>query len=169
MNRKERQLLNCIPDVLNYKSLLYIGASNYRQETLGSFIERRYDYTILEIWHPNVKWLRKRFKNVIEGDVRNVNDFSLGFFDIVCWWHGPEHVRENEVTPVLEKLKNMTKKILITACPWGIYEQGASGGNPHEKHLSYLYPEFFEELGWETNAIGKKDVKGSNLIAWQRQ
>lgn len=169
MDRKERQLLTCVPDVLNYKSLLYIGASGRRQKTLGLFINRGYDYTILEIWHPNVEWLRKRFKNVIEGDVRDIDDFNLGVFDIVCWWHGPEHVKENEVVPIFDKLKNMTKEILIAACPWGIYEQDAVDGNLHEIHFSYLYPEFFEKLGWKTSTFGKRDVKGSNLLAWQIQ
>jgi len=167
VNRKERQLLAHVPDVMNYKSLLYIGASACRQETLGLFIKRGYDYTILEIWRPNVEWLRKRFKNVIEGDVRDINGFNLGNFDIICWWHGPEHLKEDELVPMLDKLENMTKKILITACPWGIYEQGAAEGNPHEIHYSYLYPEFFEKLGWKTSAMGRVDVKGSNLLAWK--
>ena len=169
MNNREKQLLTCIPDVLDYESLLYIGAADYRQETLGLFIKKGYDYTILEIWEPNVEWLRKRFKNVVKGDVRDVSSLGLGLFDVVMWWHGPEHVKENEITPILDKLKRMTKKVLVTANPWGIYESGLQRGNPHESHLSYLYPGFFKKLGWQTNSIGKKDVKGSNLLAWQKQ
>lgn len=164
---KERQLLTCIPDVLNHKSLLYIGASNKRQEVLSLFIKKNYVYTILEIWRSNVEYLKSKFKNVIEGDVRNVDKLGLGLFDIVMWWHGPEHVRKNEIVPIFDKLINMTKKTLIIACPWGIYEQDAAGGNPYEKHFSYLYPEFFENLGWQTSAIGIKDTTVNNLMAWK--
>ena len=164
---KERQILRCIPDALNYGSLLYIGASDKRQQMLGLFIRNNYTYVILEIWRSNVEYLKLQFKNVIEGDVRNTDKLELGLFDIVMWWHGPEHVRENEIVPILDKLKLITKKILIIACPWGIYEQDVAGGNPHEKHLSYLYPEFFENLGWQTDAIGEKDTKNNNLMAWK--
>ena len=83
------------------------------------------------------------------------------------WWHGPEHIREDEIAPTFDKLKLITKKILIIACPWGIYEQNVIEGNPYEKHLSYLYPEFFENLGWQVDVIGKKDTQNNNLLAWQ--
>lgn len=168
ITKRREQLLTCIPDVLDYESLLYIGASNRRQQELKLFIEKKYNYIILEVWKLNVEWLKKRFKNVIEGDVRKIDKLELGLFDVIMWWHGPEHIREDKIVPVLNKLKNMTKKILITACPWGIYESNPQERNPHESHLSYLYPEFFEKLGWETNTIREKDMKGSNLLAWWR-
>ena len=166
---KERQMLRCIPDVLNYESLLYIGASDKRQQMLELFIRNNYAYAILEIWQPNVKYLESRFKDVIEGDIRNIDKLGLGPFDIVMWWHGPEHVRENEIAPIFDKLKLITKRILIIACPWGIYEQDAVDGNPYEEHLSCLYPEFFERLGWQVDAIGEKDTLNNNLLAWQIQ
>jgi len=169
IDEREDQLLTCIPDVLDYKSILYIGASRYRRQMLHLFIDKGYDYSILEIWKPYINWMRKHFKNIIEGDVRNVDDLKLGSFDIVMWWHGPEHIMENELVSTLDKLGDMTKKILITANPWGIYESGPQRGNPYEAHLSHLYPEFFNKLGWETDTIGEKNVPKSNLLSWQRK
>ena len=137
---------------------------------LPLFLKVGYDYTILEIWKPNVMWLLRRQYNVIKADVQKMSKLSLGKFDIVMWWHGPEHLEEDRLyASSLKQLQALTGKILITACPWGKYTSRRVTKNPYEEHLSCLYPEFFESLGWATNTIGEKDREGSNLLAWWRK
>ena len=165
---RENQLLKAIPDVLDYKSMLYIGINQVREEMLHLFKERDYDITILEAWKSNVDALKSKYPNIIWADVRDLDKIKfLPRFDIVMWWHGPEHIKERELPKILIELRMKALLYIIIACPWGIYEQG-NCSNPYEEHLAYLYPEFFKELGWQTDTIGKEDVKGSNLLAWKR-
>lgn len=169
--RRRNQLLTCIPTILDYKSLLYIGAKKSRIRMIDLFITANYIIDIIEIWPLNIEGLKdfEGIRTIIKGDVRNVSEMNLASYDVVMWFHGPEHVQEKELYKILDDLKKISKKLIVTACPWGIYKQGKARGNIHEQHLSYLYPEFFKELGWEINTVGREDVKGSNLLAWQKQ
>jgi hypothetical protein len=88
-------------------------------------------------------------------------------YQAVVWWHGPEHVKREELAATLARLEAMAD-IVILGCPWGVYPQGDYGGNPHEVHLATLLPEDFETLGYEVTTLGKRDDPASNLIAWKR-
>lgn len=169
MRTRERQLLRAMPDILNYRTIFYIGISQVREEMFNLFVKKNYETTIMEAWQPNVEALRPRFPKIIQGDIRDLNALKLlPRFDIVMWWHGPEHVEERELPEILTWLHAKAKRYVIVACPWGVYKQGEVKGNPYEKHLSFLYPEFFQNLNWKTSVIGERDVRGSNLIAWKR-
>lgn len=169
MDRLE-QLKKCIPDIFSYKTLLYIGANKGRLEMVLEFIKAGYTIHFLEIWPPNAARLKRNFVNVIEGDVRMIEKYELEKkYDVIMWWHGPEHVKEEEISPTLDKLIKRTKKITVIACPYGKFEQGSVKGNPYERHLSTLYVMSFRILGWKTNAIGEPDELGSNLLAWHRK
>ena len=134
-----------------------------RIQMLRLFEEKHYDVQIMEIWEQNVDGLRSRFPNIIQGDIR---DLKIPKADVVMWWHGPEHVEKKELPNILTALQKQANHHAVISCPWGTHEQGTSYGNPHENHISTLYPNFFENLGWKTSVIGEKDVKGNNLIAW---
>ncbi len=166
---RARQAFAAVPDLLDYETLLYIGASIARNEMLSYFVKKDYEVTIMEAWTENVLYYRQdpRF-NIIQADVRNVNKIPLASFDVVMWWHGPEHVEKELLPNIFNELFKHTKKILMLACPWGWYVQQAVKGNPYEVHRSHLYPEFFKELGFKTSTLGKKDRRGSNLIAWRK-
>lgn len=168
---RKKQLLNCIPDVLDYETLLYIGARRGQVQMLDFFIDAFYTIDIVEIWQPNVDWLKglEGIRKVSEGDVRNILKMSLKLYDVVMWWHGPEHVYPKELRKILDNLKTLSKKLAIVACPWGVNYQGKRKANIHEEHVSSIYPEIFKGFGWKFNTIGKPDVPGSNLLAWSKQ
>ena len=167
---RARQAFRAVPDLMNYKTLLYIGASKARAEMLSYFIEKNYKITIMEAWTENVLYYRQNSEfNIIQADVRDVSKMPLGGFDVITWWHGPEHVEKKLLPDIFNELFKHTKKILIVACPWGRYEQQAVKGNPYEVHRSHLYPEFFKEFGFKTSTLGRKDRRGSNLVAWKRK
>lgn len=94
------------------------------------------DYTILEIYPPNVRELRKRGYNAISGDVRLINHiFPTNFFDIICWIHGVEHLYNfAEIHRTIQKLCRVTRKFLLLSFPIGKEKQGPLGGNPFEIH-----------------------------------
>lgn len=98
------------------------------------------DYTILEIYPPNVAELRKRGYNAISGDVRLIDHiFPANYFDIVCWVHGIEHLNNfAEIHQTIKKLCRVTRKFLVLSFPIGKEKQGALGGNPFEVHRYFI-------------------------------
>jgi len=163
-----KQIRGLIPDVFEYKSLLYIGASPNRAELLSAFEAAGYRILILEAWGDNARILAQRGHDVVHGDVRQIGKHISGKYDIVLWWHGPEHLSLIEAGFVLGRLEAYANIMVVAGSPHGKYEQGAVDGNPHEKHLCELYPDSFRSIGWKAEAYGMPDVKGSNLIGWKR-
>lgn len=127
--------------------------------------------TILEIWQPNVEMVASQFPDfrVILGDVRRVATyFEPKQFEVSIWFHGPEHCIHNEAWRAIAELEHLTKQLVILGCPWGAYQQGPVDGNVWETHLSTFYPEDFQAIGYQTDTLGKKDQRGSNILAWKR-
>lgn len=163
-----------IPNVYNYQTLLYIGASLARFELIDEFYYAGYEIDVLEIFEPNVKSLEvmnrrwKIFKNVMLGDVRKVEEILKSQYDVIVFWHGPEHLGKLEIAPTLRKLEDFARRLLICGCPWGDYPQGPVKGNVHEEHVSSLDPWFFKDLGFNTSTVRRSPGRGSNLLAWKK-
>lgn len=167
---RQQQLLKAVPTILRHKTLLYVGASQRRQHLLPLFVKNGYHITILEAWHRNAVYVAKHVAGVnavICGDVRNAERMLRDRFDVTMWWHGPEHIPAQDLPPTLAALEALAKKLVVLASPWGRYDQDAVDGNPYERHLSSIYPDTLEELGYKTSTLGSIDVRGSNLLAWR--
>lgn len=178
--RKE-QLLRCIPDVFDYKTMLYIGAKvgkNYSgMRLVPEFKAAGFEIDILEAWEENAKELektnrdKKSLRRIFIGDVKAlcavIPDLE---YDITLWWHGPEHILEAELRKTMPLFEEITKKLVILGSPYGKYDQGIIDGNPFEIHQTAVYPEFYESLGngWKTDTLRARDERGSNLLAWKR-
>lgn len=165
---REIQLIENIPDVYDYKSVLYIGASTRRQEMVKNFRCHGYEIDIVEPFLTNVEYckLMPGIDNVYESKIQTF--LPKRKYDIVMWWHGPEHLLRDEIVYTLNHIERMANKYVILACPWGKYEQGTTDGNIHENHTKHWYPQEFNRLGYKTNTIGKVDVPGSNLLAYKK-
>lgn len=153
------------PDLFSYKSVLYIGARTARMDYGKEFKESGFDITVAEIYKPNVEYLRsvEWIKEVIECDIRKIDISNT--FDVVFWWHGPEHVKQDELAITINRIEKLSRNLVVLGCPWGKFEQGAEDGNPNEVHLSYLLPEDFESIGYSVECLGDKDVRGSNITS----
>ena len=168
---REAQLQACLPNLFLYKTLFYVGAYVGRMQMLPLFIEAGYKIDILEAFEPNYQGLLEFnaagpvFRKIICGDIRTHR--APNFYDVVMWWHGPEHVNLDELTKAREYLESIAKQYVVLACPWGVFEQPPEP-NPFEEHLLALYPSDFESWGYETDTIGWPNIPGSNLIAWKR-
>ncbi len=160
----KKSLLQLAPDLFSYRSVLYIGVNPIRSLFLEEFIKAGFRTTVLEIFEPNVDFLRNLnlVDEVIEGDIVDF-DFKNSF-DVIFWWHGPEHIGESLLEPILKKMENFAKVVAI-GCPWGKYEQGEKYGNPYEKHLSQYREGYFEKLGYKVNYFGIRDIRDSNICA----
>lgn len=98
------------------------------------------DYTILEIYEPNVKELRQKGYSVIQGDVLEASEiFPKESFDIVLWSHGPEHLSSlQEIHKAMRELEKITRHFLVLSFPVGIERQGPVQGNPYEVHRHFI-------------------------------
>ena len=175
-----RQIQRCIPDLFGFKSVLYIGANMTRMQFVPVFVGADMMIDVVEIHTPNVRELesfnertriagRKWFRNIINADVRDIWKLDeLLSYDVVFWWHGPEHVPLEDFEKTMRLLERFAIKIIVAGCPWGIYHQPAVRDNPHEIHVSHLTPREFINIGYTTNTIGRKNVRGSNILAWKR-
>lgn len=185
---RDKQLLRCIPDIYDHKTLLHIGAQMKGSWPIfrdGDVFEALgYKIDILEIWPPNVAALQRlnknghkfrnkekgpgAFRTIIEGDVSNPDHLGmLRRYDVIMYWHGPEHIPEDKIQQTLTRLFMKTLKILAISTPCGNHQR-TQEHNPYEEHLSTLYPALFEGLGFETDLVGECGQPGNNLMAWRR-
>ncbi len=174
---RQKYVRKYMPDLFSgkYKSVLYVGANPTRQQFLKDFEESGYDrIVIIEAFRENVQFLREKMGlesksgfNVIEGDVRNIENFQIDDFDVVFFWHGIEHLPEKDMEPTLKKLESITKHLIVIGTPWGSYPQHDKYGNPYEIHQTIIYPPMLEKYGYKTETLGKKDDYGSNITAWK--
>jgi len=149
--------------------MLYIGAKGAGGRHVKMF--SNFDVTFLEVWEPNVKVLRSFSHKVIHADIRDYVD-SGDVYDVVMWWHGPEHVPAEELPGILEKLKKLTRGLVITGCPCGDCPQGIVRGNPYEIHLSSSQPQLFTEAGYNTETLlfsDGRDGNQTNITAWYKK
>lgn len=177
---QERSLLKCLPGILKGegKRLLYVGASSGRSYFLPDFRAGGYHVDILEAWDFNVKILREKWSEkkkgqgkVFHGDVRNcLRIVKPESYDVVFWWHGPEHIHAKDLARTLKQLEAVAP-LVILGCPWGLAPQGPVGGNEYERHLASLEPSDFEKLGYKTDTVpgAGKDGRGprSHITAWK--
>lgn len=177
-NGRKFQLLRRIPDALNdgggEKTLLYVGGKPERLQMVDIFADNGFAIDVLEIWRVNVENLKKWngdakiFRTIYQGNIRNTAELPKEKYGIVMFWQGPEHVSREDLPFVLRNMESLATRLVILASPWGRYAQDAIGGNPFEKHVSHYYETDFAGFGYQTDAIGTKDKKGSNLLAWKR-
>jgi len=153
-DRQTKSLVDNIKNIENgyEKFLLYIGGGN-RCYLLNDFQKWKYEIEIIEIWKPNVDFLKKTFSfPVIHGDIRNFKTIINKSYDICCWWHGPEHINKNDFEKLLPKLEQKCK-LLILGCPEGYSPQEEINGNPYEKHLWSVETEYLKNMGFSVSVI----------------
>jgi len=169
-----RKVLECLPKLNEYQTCLYVGANAKRFQLYGMF--QREGLYVLEVWPEYCRQVRESLERpvagVFEGDIRSALDIpdlmELAPFDIVCWWHGPEHVSTRDLIDLLRFWKGdmhaLWSRAILLGCPWGVREQGPKDGNEHQVHVSTLYPIFFSAGGFEVATVGKADGGGNSLI-----
>jgi len=174
-------LEECVPKVFDCHTVLYIGATARRQLLVSEFRAHGAIVDLLEIWQKNIEDLicaaqhdlaADIFRYMWLGDVRNLRcivdpNMWWSHYDVICWWHGPEHIEQRELSSVLDAMADLADKKAVCACPWGKFSQGAVEGNIYERHLSELGPEDFIERGWNARGFGERDDPWSYVIAWK--
>jgi len=147
-----------------FKDLLYIGVAKNRFQFQTYLNNLNYNITILEAHTPNLEKYVDKY-TLINADVTKFE--TKNKWDVIMWWHGPEHISKEELKPILQKLEFMANKLVILGCPWGMCLQGVYSGNPYQVHKNHIYPLDLLELNYSVETIGKSDLPGSNLLAWK--
>lgn len=167
--KNQQSILQLCPDIKG-KSLLNVGFNSIIPSTgieakhwwvrlfqdVG--VER---FAILELFQQNIAFINKYFgqrdfpMEVRWGDARHIRQYyKIKEFDIVLWWHGPEHLVELEIEPTLFMLRSVAKDWLVVGCPNGYLEQDEVYGNPHETHRSHKEESFYRDhLEYTTTVV----------------
>jgi len=150
------------PDLFKYKTVLNVGARTSRFDYGQEFREAGYDITVLEPFGPNVQYLHTLpwVHEVVQGDVRDLRVFKEKEqkFDVVFWWHGPEHVVEEDLRGVLLEIDKICNHLVVLGCPWGHYPQGHIHNNPWEEHIGHYAHYVFEEFGYDVECLGIQNI-----------
>lgn len=163
---------------LDCKSMLYVGWRrdckpwwhDYMTKELGGPLG------VLEIFPNNLHDLeqavwsgRYNVASIIAGDARDpASSLTKGYWDVIFWDHGPEHVSLQDLQECTPKLFEYAGKVLLYCCPWGDWPQGADGGNEHEVHRNSVTAEQLQRLGMKVSCHGLEGQKNEGeLIAWK--
>ena len=166
-NRIEH-LLRTVPDVFTHKTVLYVGASPFRNQLVSEFKEAGCTVDLVEVNKENLDLHveKKTFDRYFLSDVRSFDPKDK--YDVVVFWHGIEHLEKSELPALIEKMKEYTNKIILFGCPYGRYEQGVIYGNPYEHHVSHWNEMELVEVGLNVSSIGKFNSRTANLISYIR-
>jgi hypothetical protein len=173
-------MINNIPDIYRYKTMLYIGAKAMDPYPSGvqlipNFKAIGYTIDVLEIWPSNINDLKKLnleknlFRTILQCDIREAPKFSkLTYYDVIVWLHGPEHIKLDEIVETLKAIEQFVGYLIILGMPYGREPGEGYNENIHEKHKGALFPDYFERMGYSTDYYGKPGHSLNNLLAWKR-
>lgn len=154
------------------QTVLYVGATPFRFQMGRELFEAGCKITLLEAHKPFANhyeghpWLEE----VIHGDVRDIKKIvGDRLWDVTVWWHGPEHVRLEELETTLTGIESITSKLVILGSPWGRNLHGMVSGNPYSVHQNHLDIGDLSLLGYATRTLGKKDNPDTwcHILAWK--
>ena len=158
-------------DLFTARTVLYVGANARRHDFAEDFAAAGAVVDVLEAWPANFDALAAQngggwINLLIEGDVRDAAICRR--YDVVFWWHGPEHLAAEDIAPTVARLETFARRYVVLGSPWGVYDQGATGGNPYEVHQTPIWPDNLDALGYDVECLGRPDTRGSNLTAVKR-
>ena len=136
-----KQLLPARP----LESVLYVGASAPRHDYLELFPHA----DILEIDPESVSGMATFMNKVMQGDITTF--VPEHHYDMIFWWHGPEHVTKELSVLTINRLKKYCN-MLIVGTPWGY--------SPHPGHVSEWDVQDMVDLNMLVTTIGEKNQYG---------
>jgi hypothetical protein len=99
-------------------------------------------------------------------DVVDYALYGTGDYDLIIWWHGPEHVAEADMTRTVLGLEVMCHSTMMLGGPEGedVYEDAAA----EDAHRCVLTRQKFEALGYITVTFERdKRGQGPHLSAYK--
>lgn len=155
------EVANELFPIESWKEILYIGVCPKTFRGWGGdfflkYIEEHgaiFKCTIVEKYEPyagdiqNTEAFKAFDLDVVCGDiVEYVKDCSKRF-DIIIWWHGPEHVLFDDLEFVLREFEKMCDGLIIMGCPEG--SDPCDDPESGDTHKIVLSMEHFEKWGYK--------------------
>ena len=110
--------------------------------TYYNLLGNRYNWTGVEIWHETAEYLKDKYNQIYEMDIRNFEyptDYDLVIFGDVL-----EHMTVKEAQLVLQKAKSHSHSILV-AVPYKLKQEAIYGNNAEVHIQDDLTPEIFNQ------------------------
>jgi len=163
MNIDEGRTALWFADILlpikSWKEILYVGACPDTFQKWGGDFFLKYiaslgaifKCTIVEKHRPYAEEIQSRISKrcdiqVICEDIIEYVKWCEKKFDVIIWWHGPEHVYADELELVLQRFEKMCK-LIILGCPEG--EQDYCDSETGDTHKTILRIAQFLDRGYE--------------------
>jgi hypothetical protein len=117
---------------------------------------------------------REKFKNreykIIAGDIREIdNVITNGEFDLICWFHGPEHIKNEEMPQTFDKLRKLCGKGVVSICPFGsYYDEDMICDNVYEIHIQHnmVVSDFDRVQNINFFTVGDKDLSDAMIFGY---
>ena len=139
----------------NIKKVLNIGFVSLPDVTFRilNALNINPELTYLEIFDKNYERGKLQYPtiNFVHGDVRNIKNLIHDKFDLIVWWHGPEHIYEHELVDTIANIETLltTNGVIILGSPDGWQEQHNDDGNVHNDHYSGPDSDFYKSQNYE--------------------
>jgi hypothetical protein len=149
------------------RSLLYVGANQLRPPFHAQRLKQAgWHLHLLEVFAGNIAHHNQTglFDSLIYGDVRTVTIERK--FDAVMWWHGCEHIPEDDLHETLRRLELLAPNVVL-GCPDGYSPQATVYGNKAEQHQWSVDAGDLRGLGYQV--VGYTPVGRKHLLAWKTQ
>lgn len=126
--------------------------------------------TYIEIFDGYCNKFTNREYKIIKGDVRKIDEVvSKDEFDLILWFHGPEHIKREEMPQTFEKIRQMCSKGFVSICPFGsYYAEDVIIDNIYEKHIQpdMSVSDFDEVKNVSFFSVGEKDASDAVLFGY---
>lgn len=168
-NTAVSEIVEPVAKITRKRTCLYVGAWPNGCALIPELRNAGYQITIVEVWLPYVKEVQKLLlpdEKIVHSDIRDFQTDDK--FDVVIWWHGPEHMPQKDWERTMEKLDSFATTWCVLAGPWGTYRQGPVDGNPLQEHVSELTHKWFAERGWCVSTTGQPNMPGGEVVAWRK-
>ena len=173
MEISKDDFLKLIPELWTGGTCLYVGAKPARREMAETMKEIGFAVDAIEAW-PNhyfglTDWNKKNqvFRDIFLGNVLYAERIVRRTYDVVMWWHGPEHVAKEALPDFLATIQRICRGTIIMAFPHGDFEQSPLEGNPMDAHL--WFPKAIDFPGWNSKAyLGRDEKEWPQIVVWKK-
>lgn len=168
--REQEELREYIPELFDGRggNALYIGANQVRPpHHAGTLAQYGWELHLLEAFMGNVEFhgANKLWETIYLGNVLCVEQLPKRAFDVVFWWHGPEHVPFERLGVALDNIEDCAESLVVLGCPHGLQKQDSVYGNKLEAHLWDVEPCDLEAVGY--NVVPYLAHPMRHLLAWR--
>jgi hypothetical protein len=173
MEIEKAEFLRLIPELAAGGDCLYIGAKPARREMAATMKALGFAVDAIEAW-PNhyfglMDWNKTNqvFRDIFLGNVLYAERIIRRTYDVVMWWHGPEHVAKESLPEFMATIQRMCRGMIILAFPHGEFAQGPINGNPMDAH--FWCPGIADFPGWAyVINEARTATEWPQIVAWKK-